>query len=133
MPEASPAVTAPKTHRSRVTNGKTLLAGVDGRSLWARRFRDVLQLHLADIGGEDSATEAEKSILRRAAALTAELERMEVAFAQADGVADPDTLDLYSRTAGNLRRLLEAVGLGRRSKDVTPSLSQYLHQAAGGK
>lgn len=132
MPEASPAVTAPKTHRSRVTNGKTLLAGVDGRSLWARRFRDLLNLHIADLGGEDAITEAERAILRRAAALMTELERLEVQFANSEG-ADADSLDLYSRTAGNLRRLLEAVGLGRRSKDVTPSLSQYLHQAAGGK
>jgi hypothetical protein len=43
-----------KSHaRTRVTNGKSLLGpGVDGRSLWARRFRDVLALHLSDLGGE---------------------------------------------------------------------------------
>src|SRR4051794_30071044 len=88
-------------HRSRVTNGSALLPDVDGRSLWVRRLRDLMALHLADLGGD----EAEKSIVRRVATLTVELERMEVQFATA-GAADADALDLYSRTAGNLRRLL---------------------------
>jgi hypothetical protein len=47
----SPTLAKP-TARSRLTNGKELLPGVDGRSLWARRFRDVLALHLSDLGGE---------------------------------------------------------------------------------
>jgi hypothetical protein len=49
--------------------------------------------------------------------MTVELERLEREFALA-GEADPETLDLYGRVAGNLRRLLEAVGLERRSLDV---------------
>jgi len=78
-------------------------------------------LHLSDLGGNDNVTEAERSIIRRVATLTVELERMEHAFALA-GEAKPDQLDLYQRTAGSLRRLLEAVGIERRSRDVTPSL-----------
>jgi hypothetical protein len=38
-----------------------------------------------------------------------ELERLEAKFATAGAANDLD-LDLYQRTAGNLRRLLEAVG-----------------------
>jgi len=108
--------------RSRVTNGSALLPGVDGRSSWARRCRDVLVQHLSDI---PEATAAERSIIRRASVLTVELERLEVQFAQA-GEADPETLDLYARTAGNLRRLLEAVGLQRRAKPVGPTLNDLL-------
>lgn len=111
--------------RSRMTNGSAVLSGVDGRSLWARRFRDLISLHLSDLGGEDYASEAEKSLIRRASALTVELERLEVSFAT-NGEADPEALDLYSRTAGNLRRLLEATGLRRRPRDVTPDLQDYL-------
>jgi hypothetical protein len=33
---------------------------------------------------------------------------------------------LYQRTAGNMRRLLESVGLQRRAKDVTPTLADLL-------
>jgi hypothetical protein len=48
-----------------------------------------------------------------------ELERLEVKFASA-GEASTDDLDTYARVAGNLRRLLEAIGLQRRPRDVTP-------------
>ena len=112
------------TNRSRITNGHLLIDG-DARSAWARRMRDLIGLHLSDLGGADAVSEAEKSIVRRVATLTVELERMEAGFAEA-GEAQPEQLDLYQRTAGNLRRLLEAIGLERRSKDVTPSLAEYL-------
>jgi hypothetical protein len=52
------------------------------RAPWARRLRDVLELHLTDIDGVDNASEAERSILRRAATLTVELERLEAKFAE---------------------------------------------------
>jgi hypothetical protein len=41
------------------------------------------------------------------------------------GEAQPDQLDLYQRTANSLRRLLEAIGLQRRSRDVTPDPLEY--------
>lgn len=119
------AAPRPPTLRSRVTNGRTLFAaGGDMRGPWARRLRDLFDLHLADLGGPDAVSEAERSIVRRAAVLTVELERIEARFAVGKG-ADDD-LDLYQRTAGNLRRLLESVGLRRRPRDVTPSLEDYL-------
>ena len=111
--------------RSRISNGSSILPGVDGRSCWARRLRDLIDLHLSDLGGEDAASEAERSIIRRAACLTVELEHLELAFALA-GAATPEQLDLYQRTANSLRRLLESVGIERRARDVTPSLSEYL-------
>jgi hypothetical protein len=118
------------THRSRVTNGSAVLPGVDGRSLWMRRLRDLIELHLSDLGGADHVSEAERSIVRRACTLTVELERLEQGFALA-GEAEPETLDLYQRTAGNLRRLLEAVGLERRQRELNPpSLEQYLRNRA---
>jgi hypothetical protein len=43
------------------------------------------------------------------------------------GEAAADEIDLYARVSGNLRRLLEAVGLQRRPRDVTPpSVEAYL-------
>lgn len=111
--------------RSAVTNGSALLPGVDGRSLWVRRCKDLITEHLVDLGGEDNASAAERSIIRRACVLTVELEQLEVKFATA-GRSSPEDLDLYQRTAGGLRRLLEAVGIQRRPRDVTPTLDQYL-------
>jgi hypothetical protein len=110
--------------RSRVSNGSAVLPGVDGRSTWVRRLRDLMGLHLSDLGGDNAVSEAERSIIRRVATLTVELERMEAGFAVA-GEAQPDQLDLYQRTANSLRRLLEAIGLQRRSRDVTPDPLEY--------
>jgi hypothetical protein len=127
MTQTSSAILAGKpTHRSRISNGSQLLPGVDHRSVWMRRLRDLIEVHVTDLGGNDSVSAAERSIVRRAATLTVELERMEGAFALA-GEAAPDALDLYQRTAGNLRRLLESVGLQRRARDITPSLGEYLN------
>jgi hypothetical protein len=115
----------PSRQRSRITNGTALLPNVDGRSAWVRRCKDVIAEHLADMGGEDNTSAAERSIVRRSAVLTTELEMLEARFAQA-GEATAADLDLYIRASGNLRRLLEAVGLARRVRDVTPSLSDVL-------
>jgi hypothetical protein len=116
--------------RSRVTNGTTLLLGVDGRSAWIRRCKDLIAEHLVDLGGEDNASAAERSIIRRASVLTVELEQLEAKFATA-GQSSSEDLDLYQRTAGGLRRLLEAIGIQRRPRDVTPTLDQYLASTSG--
>jgi|ERR1039458_2238805 hypothetical protein len=115
----------PSRQRSRITNGSALLPNTDGRSAWVRRCKDVIAEHLADIGGEDNTSAAERSIVRRAAVITTELEMLESRFAQA-GEATAADLDLYIRASGNLRRLLEAVGLARRVRDVSPTLSDIL-------
>ena len=111
--------------RSRVTNGTAFLLGVDGRSPWVRRCKDVIAAHLTDLGGVDNTSTGERSLIRRAAVITTELEQLEARFAQA-GIADPGDLSLYFSGANNLRRLLETVGLRRRSRDITPSLAEYL-------
>jgi hypothetical protein len=113
--------------KSRITNGTALLSGVDGRSPWVRRCKDIISEAIADLGGFDNTSAAERSIVRRAATLSVELERMERQFALA-GEADPDDLDAYQRCANSLRRLLEAVGLQRRARDVGPSLGDILRQ-----
>ncbi|MCJ2015948.1 hypothetical protein MKK84_00645 [Methylobacterium sp. E-065] len=58
-----------------------------------------------------------------------ELDRIEERFAT-DGEADADALGLYSRTSGNLRRLLEAIGLRQRPRDVTLDLTTYIEGRA---
>jgi hypothetical protein len=115
----------PRYGRSRVGNGSALLPGVDGRSTWVRRCKDIIAAHVVDLGGPDNCSAAERSIIRRIGALTVELERLEVQFALADH-ADPAELDLYVRASGNLRRLLESIGLERRAKDIGPSLGAIL-------
>lgn len=120
------------TARSRITNGNAILPGVDGRSTWIRRLRDLMLLHIEDLGGEDTISEAQRSLIRRVSTLEVELERMEAEFAN-EGAADPKALDLYQRTTGNLRRVLETLGIERKAKDVTPDVRGYLSQTAATK
>jgi hypothetical protein len=113
-----------KAHaRNRVSNGNSLLGReVDGRTLWARRLRDLIEEHISDLGGDTNVSASERSLVRRASTMEVELERMEVAFARA-GAANADALDLYQRLSNSLRRLLESVGLRRRPRDITGGLS----------
>jgi hypothetical protein len=112
--------------RSRVTNGVDLLPNVDGRSLWVRRYRDIVAMHTADLGGDDNITAAERALVRRAACLVVELETLECKFAQ-EGAPKGWQFTRYLRACNSLRRLLVSLGLQRRSKDVTPDLDTYLH------
>src|SRR5271166_4468482 len=48
--------------RSRVTNGTALLPGVDGRSAWMRRCKDIIAAHVSDLGGEDNISAAEPAL-----------------------------------------------------------------------
>jgi hypothetical protein len=111
--------------RSRITNGNAILNDADGRSRWVRRLRDLVGLHITDLGGPDNVSEAERSILRRASTIEVELEMLEETFAAGNGAA-PNDLLRYSTLSNTMRRLFEAVGLRRRPRDITPDLSEYL-------
>ncbi len=109
--------------RSRVGNGKTLLPMVDGRSATARRFKDLVEDIAADLGGKDHLSEGQRQLIRRAAMLSAESERMEALAARGEAEFD---IDLYGMICDRLGRLFGRLGLERKSKDVTPDLRSYL-------
>ena len=124
-PVGGPKVARKKDpQRSAIANGK-LLPGIDQRSGWVRRCKELLADHLSDLGGADNTSTAERSIVRRASVLTVELELMETKFAEA-GQATVEQLDAYQRAASSLRRLLEAIGIQRRARDISPTLSDFL-------
>src|SRR5262249_23239828 len=50
----------------------------DPNSAWSRRYRDLVVRHISDLGGRDMLSEAQLSLVRRAAALACELEQMSV-------------------------------------------------------
>jgi hypothetical protein len=99
-------------------NGSALLSGVDGRSAWVRRAKEIIADHISDLGGMDNTSAAERSLVRRASTLSVELERLEAKFATA-GEASLLDLEAYGRASNTLRRLLESVGLQRRPRDMT--------------
>lgn len=124
MPADSTAKAARSpTARSRVSNGSHLGVG-DGRSKWARRLRDLIDAYTADLGDADSLGEMKRSLIRRAATMTVELERAEAVFAE-KGEAEPQALAEYQTTVNSLRRTLETLGLNRpgASQPQTPDRS----------
>ena len=115
--------------RSRITNGRDLLPGIDQRSTWARRMRDLIELHVDDLGGLDNTSEAQRSLLRRISVLEVEAEYLETEFAKRE--ASGKQYDLYLRIAGLLKRLYELIGVDRVARDVTPHLKDYLAATQG--
>jgi hypothetical protein len=110
----------PMAFRSKLTNGNELLPGIDGRSAWARRFRDLIQLHTADRGGVENITEAERALIRRASTIIVECERLETRFAINEG-AKRYELETYQRASNSLRRLLETLGIKREARTINPN------------
>lgn len=107
--------------KSAISNGSALLEGVDHRSAWMRRLRDLISDHTADLGGAESLSAAERALVRRAAMLALQCELMEARWQENNGEASPRQIETYQRATGALRRTLEALGLQRRPRDVTPS------------
>jgi hypothetical protein len=101
--------------RSAITSGRQLFIAGNPNSAWSRRFHDLVVGHVADLGGADLLSEAQFSLIRRAAAIECELERLDARLSR-DELVD---MDVYARVAGHLRRLFETVGLERRQRDVT--------------
>ncbi len=110
--------------RSAVTNGHRLFVQGDGNSPWTRRYKDLIHEHADDLGGADHLSQAQLSLIRRAATISVQLEAMEGLLSQG---ADAD-MDLFGRLSGHLRRIFESLGIDRRKKDITPDLGDYIEQ-----
>ena len=101
--------------RSAVTNGRRTFVDGDGNAAWTRRWRDLVRAHAVDLGGADILSEAQSSLVRRTATIEIELEQLEGKLSKGEAV----DLDAYTRAAGHLRRILETLGIERKSRDVT--------------
>ena len=72
--------------RSSVSNGRDILPDIDGRSLVARRYRDISFAMLADQGGDDQCSESRKQLIRRFAAAAVLAEQMEAQLARGESI-----------------------------------------------
>jgi hypothetical protein len=123
MGQNKPALTARKASaRSRVTNGQDLLPGVDGRRIEARRYRDICAALLSDAGGLDHVTEARLQLLRRFSAACVMAEAIEAELVN----GKPINVTEHSLLSSTLVRLAQRIGINRRSRNITPTLKDYL-------
>ena len=121
----SPQVAPRKSQgKSRVTNGSKLLPLADGRSVTARRFRDLYEDIAADLGGLDCLSEGQKQLIRRAAMLSAECEKLEAQSARGEAEFN---VDLYGQMCDRLGRLFGRLGLERKAREITPDSDVVAH------
>jgi hypothetical protein len=93
---------------------------------YGRRFRNLSERLTEDLGGVDFLSAAEKVLVQRCAMIATECERME---REALSGRVPLDATVYSTLTGQLTRTLNAVGLKRVPRDVTPTLQHYLDAA----
>ena len=122
--DTAPIASHQRAHRSSVSNGSRLfaVAGVDGRSLTARRFRDLIEEISNDLGGPAVLSEGQRQLIRRAASLSIMAESIEADMAR-DMAFD---VTVYGTIADRLRRLFETLGLERRAKPVNDGSNALL-------
>jgi hypothetical protein len=120
MPADSRATVARKrSARSKISNGKVLVGGIDGRSAGARRLHDIIADLEADLGGD--LGEAERLQVRTAAGLVLHSERLTADMLN----GKPVDSEQVTRTANSAARLLGALRAKRKPK-AGPSLADYL-------
>jgi hypothetical protein len=106
--------------RSRVGNGKALLAGIDQRTLPYREYCDVVSDLASHMGGEPTAVEA--AISEEAAGLIVWCRQAKLALLRGD---DFDVA-VYCTATNALRRLLADIGQQRRMRELVPTVSGAL-------
>jgi hypothetical protein len=121
--ERQPAATrlAHRQNRSRVSNGRDILPGVDGRSLMGRRYRDISAQIIHDQGGPDMCSESRLQLIRRFSAAAVIAEHMEARLAQ----GEPIDIGEHALLCSTLARLASRIGINRVAKPI-PTLEQYL-------
>ena len=108
--------------RSAVSNGRDVLPNIDGRSVIARRYRDITSAILVDQGGADQCSESRKQLVRRFAAAAVLAEQLEAKLARGEVIDIAEHATLSS----TLVRLAQRIGIDRRAKNITPTLADYL-------
>jgi len=88
----------------------------DGRTVWAKRWNDLVLLHASDLGGFGMVSEAQLSVCKRCATLETMLEKWEGEMS----IGQPVDADAYGRVAGRLARLFELIGIKRIARPVDP-------------
>jgi hypothetical protein len=107
--------------RSKITSGKRLLQGVDGRLPAGRRFADLCRAYETQCGG--NLTVVGKMLCKQAASLSIRCEQL-----QADVViGKPVAIDDLVRATSEIRRILAAVtNKPGRNQAAMPSLADYV-------
>ena len=127
VPDSASSVSRPLTVRSALTNDPLALRGVDGRSVVARRYRDVAIGLADDLGGQDKLSEPSKILVRQAAALTVQVETLQAKIVSGEDV----NLEQLTRLSNVLGRTLQRLGLKKPHAKPTSPLAEHFSRPPG--
>lgn len=108
--------------RSAITNGRDILRDLDGRSVTARRYRDIYTGITEDHGGADLMSQVALQLARRYAAASCMLEDIEALLCRGEKI----DIETFVQLAGLQSRLAARLGIARIPRNVTPDLQSYL-------
>jgi hypothetical protein len=115
---------ARKHGRSRVSNGAELLPDVDGRSIIARRYRDIMSAIVVDQGGADQISETRLQLIRRFSAAAVLAEQMESRLANGEQI----DVSEHALLVSSLVRIARLIGIDRVPVDISPTLHDILRE-----
>jgi hypothetical protein len=124
MQNNHPVADRPPASRSALTNRPHTLRGIDGRTMSARRYRDLCIALADDLGGQDKLSEPTRILVRQAAAISVQLESLQSKIVS--GV-DVD-LEQLTRLSNVLGRTLQRLGLKKPAAPRGPTLAEILAQ-----
>src|SRR5664280_175166 len=110
LPVTAEPVPRPSRLRSRLTNSLHALPGVDGRSVDARRFRDLAMAFADELGGAAALGDAEQALIRQAAAMVLQAEKLQGAAVCGEDI----DLEQMTRLSNSATRALTRLGVKRR-------------------
>jgi hypothetical protein len=102
--------------RDKLTNGSKTLPDTDGRLRIARRFRGIAN------AGTELCSESRRQLIRRFSAACVLAEDLEGRLARGEEI----DVERHALLCSTLTRLAQRIGIDRRAKNITPSLSEYL-------
>lgn len=107
--------------RSKITNTPTKLAGVDNRSSFGRRRRDLIRGYIAALGGPDKVSSAVMLDITRAVDLVVLAEQCRSAALRGEPI---DMSDLI-RLEGAADRAVRRLGI-KEAKPAVPSIQDHI-------
>lgn len=100
---------------AKLTYGKHLLPGIDGRSLPYQRYRAIVSALAVDAGGVEQVGAVKAQLIRRFAAASVLSEQLDARIANGEQVDIAE----FSALSSTLVRLAQRIGIDRVAKDVS--------------
>ncbi len=111
-------------HRSRDENDNApgTLPDLEEHLLIGRRYREIMAALVKDQGGPDRLAEARLQLIRRYAAVAVLAEQMESRMLRGGAIRVAE----HALLCGSLVRLAQIIGLDPKTRELTPTLENYL-------